>query len=235
MAPLPPDLRGVAQERYAASLAAVVDALLDRVADVMARGGTVAGAAVELAALWTTGADAGSSMAVAYLEVFTGEALPAGAASPVIDVDAMGRAVLAAAEEHGEEAARAVAESVTSESVYLGAADGAAEWAGWVDRERETPRAWVRVVSPGESCGLCIQAASRVYWSGELRPIHSHCRCTVRPLLDGERIADVLAGPWQQKEAVDDVTGDLDRRLGTARKGRARQTRQRASNVRVKS
>jgi len=37
-------------------------------------------------------------------------------------------------------------------------------------------------LSRGGSCGLCIAAADRVYGTGQLMPIHAHCKCAVLPI-----------------------------------------------------
>lgn len=39
-----------------------------------------------------------------------------------------------------------------------------------------------RTLSAGKNCALCAVAATRRYHSGDLSPIHSHCRCGVQPL-----------------------------------------------------
>lgn len=54
---------------------------------------------------------------------------------------------------------------------------------------QETVLGYRRVVHPelakdGQSCGLCIVAASRVYSKEELLPIHGHCNCTVLPVFE---------------------------------------------------
>ncbi|GAA1909339.1 hypothetical protein GCM10009737_08220 [Nocardioides lentus] len=46
-----------------------------------------------------------------------------------------------------------------------------------------------RVIRPELSetgtCGLCIAAAARLYKTDELMPIHTRCKCTVLPIVDG--------------------------------------------------
>lgn len=37
-------------------------------------------------------------------------------------------------------------------------------------------------LSRGGSCGLCVAAASRVYWVAELMPVHTGCNCEVIPI-----------------------------------------------------
>jgi hypothetical protein len=39
-----------------------------------------------------------------------------------------------------------------------------------------------RTLGGGKNCGLCVVAATQRYRSGDLMPIHSHCRCGTAPI-----------------------------------------------------
>lgn len=241
---LPPDLRDPAQARYATVLARVADAQIERTRVVFAEVAGVAApdwAAVEavLAGVWAAGQQAGADLAVAHLGVLTG--LPGVAAPVAVDAGRLVADVRAVWDASGFDAALSKAEAVGSSVVFDGAADGAQDWAdlnadllAGTEADPDVgarPVPWLRVVSRGEVCGLCVQAASRVYWTPALRPIHDHCRCTVRPILPDERISGMLEGPWNLKREVDAQMADATERNGPARG--ARRQRSRASNVRV--
>lgn len=90
-------------------------------------------------------------------------------------------------------------------------------------------RYWIRVTTPGEICGLCVLAATRVYKTANLQPIHGNCRCTVQPL---------LTSVTEHKRNTLPLADQVDRDLAAAeaKNGRtrtAKQSRSRASNVRV--
>lgn len=41
---------------------------------------------------------------------------------------------------------------------------------------------WRRVLNGDKNCPLCTLAATRIYYRGDLMPIHENCDCTVEPL-----------------------------------------------------
>lgn len=45
----------------------------------------------------------------------------------------------------------------------------------------------------GKNCGLCVAASTQRYWKGDLMPIHDHCTCEVKPLLEGQAKGRVIA------------------------------------------
>lgn len=63
---------------------------------------------------------------------------------------------------------------------------------------------WRRVTGP-RACGLCVVAATRVYRTQELQPIHSHCSCTVQPVY----------GPGDAPEVTSEFLEDLYERAGS--------------------
>jgi hypothetical protein len=90
---------------------------------------------------------------------------------------------------------------------------------------------WLRVTKPGETCGLCITAASKLYFRPDLRPIHKFCRCTVRPVLADERVSELLAGPTELWQDIEDRMDDIEAELGPV--PRKRGDRGRRSHVRI--
>lgn len=52
----------------------------------------------------------------------------------------------------------------------------------WMQAE-PTVTGWRRVADAG-ACDLCQLAATRVYHTGDLMPIHEHCRCGVEPVVE---------------------------------------------------
>lgn len=74
-----------------------------------------------------------------------------------------------------------------------------------------------RIIRPELSatgtCGLCIAAATRVYKVSQLLPIHSRCKCTVLPILDGLDPGDINAADLEQIYATIPATkrGELSR------------------------
>ena len=55
-----------------------------------------------------------------------------------------------------------------------------------------------RVIRSEKSCGLCAAASDRIYWRGDLLPIHSRCRCGVIAVTantdPGSQINDEILG-----------------------------------------
>lgn len=79
---------------------------------------------------------------------------------------------------------------------------------GVVDLDRE-PVGYRRVIHPelsmGGVCGLCVVAADRKYKIGELKAIHSLCKCTVLPIFKDYDPGDQLNG-----EDLDALYGAAD-------------------------
>lgn len=57
----------------------------------------------------------------------------------------------------------------------------------------------------GENCGLCIVASTQRYWVGDLMPIHDHCTCEVKPLLEQQARTQVI-----EHNNLDEVHRRLD-------------------------
>lgn len=55
---------------------------------------------------------------------------------------------------------------------------------------------WRRIVHPelaeDGTCGLCIAAATRIYTTGNLKPIHDGCHCGVMPIIGEDDPGDAL-------------------------------------------
>lgn len=68
---------------------------------------------------------------------------------------------------------------------------------GTVDLDQE-PIGYRRVIHPelsiGGACGLCVVAADRKYKIGELKAIHSLCKCTVLPIFEDSDPGQELNG-----------------------------------------
>ncbi|MFM6967959.1 MAG: hypothetical protein ACKOWN_03380 [Microbacteriaceae bacterium] len=125
--------------------------------------------------------------------------------------------------------ARTVLQTLADGAVYDGAAQGAEMWALVDGTDIEL---WLRRTSPGEVCGLCVQAAMRVYKTPALRPIHNHCRCTIRPVFPTDDLGGLLEAPRERFRQVTGQLADTTDRVGPpANRGPA--TRSRASNERI--
>lgn len=61
---------------------------------------------------------------------------------------------------------------------------------GIAQMEHQGARTYRRVIRPELSktgtCGLCITAASRIYRTSDLMPIHTRCKCDVVPIVGGD-------------------------------------------------
>ena len=80
-------------------------------------------------------------------------------------------------------------------------------------RERRYIFAYRRIVRPelsqGRVCGLCIAAADRIYYRGDLLPIHNGCNCEVmlitRSTDPGSLVTHLDPGGQLNREALDEL------------------------------
>ena len=67
-------------------------------------------------------------------------------------------------------------------------------------------RGYRRLVHPemsqGGSCGLCVAAADQMYSVGDLMPIHTHCRCSVMPVIAGRPDPKSLNGKFSYEDVA---------------------------------
>lgn len=72
----------------------------------------------------------------------------------------------------------------------------AAERGGTTSVRVRNVTGWRRIIHPelsrGGTCGLCVAATSRIYRTGNLKPIHDGCHCGVLPIVGGEDPGDAL-------------------------------------------
>jgi hypothetical protein len=214
--PLDPALRATLHSRFADLLDRVATATLDSIRTLFAAG---APTAEEIAPILMAAESATIDLTAANLGILTGETIAADTTATTI-----------AAELAAELAATNVETATAKASTFIYQAS--ANESRRINTTLARPvRYWVRVTTPGETCGLCVLAATRVYKRADLEPIHDHCRCTVRALLPDESITDF-------KTRVLPLAGQVDTQLAdaTARNGRpstANKSRSRAKNVRV--
>lgn len=80
---------------------------------------------------------------------------------------------------------------------------------------------WRRMVRPylseSGTCGLCLAAATRLYFKSDLMPLHSRCRCLPYPVIEG--LPDIA----QQINGVD--IDDLYARAGETQRGKLARVR----------
>lgn len=212
MSELDPTLVDRAQARFAEILSSLADKLSEGLRALVADS-DMAGVATLLAATESAAAD----LTAAHMEILTGVPSPIDLTPRSMAADLVER--IAADPDQFEEFA--------SDFVHRVSGVEAQRFAEF----DETPdiRFWVRVTSPGDTCGLCVQAATRVYKRADLAPIHARCRCTVRPLL-----TDVTAHKRSALALADEVDAELAKQ--SKRNGRprtAKQSRSRSKNVRV--
>lgn len=212
MSELDPTLVDRAQARFAEILSSLADKLSEGLRALVADS-DMAGVATLLAATESAAAD----LTAAHMEILTGVPSPIDLTPRSMAADLVER--IAADPDQFEEFA--------SDFVHRVSGVEAQRFA----ESDETPdiRFWVRVTSPGDTCGLCVQAATRVYKRADLAPIHTRCRCTVRPLL-----TDVTAHKRSALALADEVDAELAKQ--SKRNGRprtAKQSRSRSKNVRV--
>lgn len=71
-----------------------------------------------------------------------------------------------------------------------------AERAGTTSTKIRGITGWRRIVHPelsqGGTCGLCIAAATQVYTTGNLEPIHEGCHCGVMPIVGDDDPGEAL-------------------------------------------
>lgn len=223
-----PDERRGLEARFQSTLEVTANRVAQMVAG-LALAGDMADAAMVLDAAMVAAAD----MAAAHFSQLSGSVASAGGVPERVGGSVVGDAVadfgrLVTDVDRSAQKVGDAARRHADRAVYQGHAVGAARWA---DEADVTVKLWLRRVSPGEVCGLCVQAASRVYTRGDLRPVHNRCRCTVRPVLPDEEIEDLLAGPVGLAGSVNREVREVGRRVGGRTSGAERRTR--ASNVRV--
>lgn len=227
-----------AQVRYAAALSALTDRVLAAVrrligAALVADSPDLVAVEAALVGVLSGSAGIGFELATAHLSTVIGEAV---AVKPAVErvtreaVTDIMRTVRAASGSAPEVVSQALDEvaAKASEVVFQSAGEGSV---AYQEAAAYEIRFWKRVTSPGETCGLCVQAADRVYKRADLAPIHAHCRCTVAPLVDGETIRDVKSRSQDLFDQVDAELADRNARLGKPRT--ANKSRSRSKNVRV--
>ena len=80
-----------------------------------------------------------------------------------------------------------------------------------VETDRRIVR-WRRQTNPvpgGETCGLCVVAATQTYRKSDLQPIHYMCRCTVYPVYSTQRVdttydRDALSAVYDRSDGATD-------------------------------
>ena len=227
-----------AQARYASALSGVTDGMLAAVRRLIGAA-LLADApdwvAVESALLGVLdgGATLGSGLAVSHLSAVIGEqvtvrpAIERVAREAAQEIIKVAKASVDVGPELVDKALNDVA-AQTSEVVFNSAAEGSMAYQEAATYEI---RLWKRMTSPGETCGLCVQAADRVYKKADLAPIHAHCRCTIAPLVEGETVKDVKTAARKQFEEVDKILADKNEELGKPKT--ANQSRSRSKSIRV--
>lgn len=227
-----------AQARYASALSGVTDGMLAAVRRLIGAA-LLADApdwvAVESALLGVLdgGATLGSELAVSHLSAVIGEqvtvrpAIERVAREAAQEIIKVAKASVDVGPELVDKALNDVA-AQTSEVVFNSAAEGSMAYQEAATYEI---RLWKRMTSPGETCGLCVQAADRVYKKADLAPIHAHCRCTIAPLVEGETVKDVKTAARKQFEEVDKILADKNEELGKPKT--ANQSRSRSKSIRV--
>lgn len=214
--------------------------LADRLAAVVA-GMAAAGDVDGVGSVMSASAIVAADLMAAALSSLAGVAGVA-ETPPAALADAAARAVLADVGRPVADVGRPVAEIVgsvarrESDRVVMGAQRYGAS--GWEQTSGVEVAGWLRRTQPGDTCGLCVAAATRVYRRPDLDPIHDRCRCTIRPILEGDNPGDLLAGPRRLADDVSDLVDDVERRVADSKRvepagapSKVRATR--ASNVRV--
>lgn len=206
------DLRLLAERRNAGLLSMIADRAAAIAERMVAAGST----ADDLTGVIEAAADAGAVQQAGFLSTLLDLDIPAGVVDRAVIADAV-RKIAAVPAEQLAAAAGAGAATV----VHHGAAASGDNVPG--------VKLWLRRVKPGEVCGLCIQAASRVYLRGTLAPVHDHCRCTVRPILPGEQIADLIGAAEVRSRGVQAELNATRRELGHSNRARSRASNQRVN------
>lgn len=206
------DLRLLAERRNAEVLSLIADRAGAVAEQLVAAGSTVD----DLAGVVEAAAEAGAVQQAGFLSTLLDRDVPVGTVDRGVINDVL-RKIAAAPVEQLRAAARAGAATV----VHHGAAASGDGVPG--------VKLWLRRVKPGEVCGLCIQAASRVYTRGTLAPVHEHCRCTVRPILPGEQIDDLIGVATDRSNAVQSDLNAARRELGHSNRARSRASNQRVT------
>ena len=206
------DLRLLAERRNAGLLSMIADRAAAIAERMVAAGST----ADDLTGVIEAAADAGAVQQAGFLSTLLDRDIPAGVVDRAVIVDAI-RKIAAVTVEQLAAAAGAGAATV----VHHGAAASGDNVPG--------VKLWLRRVQPGEVCGLCVQAASRVYTRGTLAPVHDHCRCTVRPILPGEQIDDLIGSAEVRARGVQTELNAARRELGHSNRARSRASNQRVN------
>lgn len=221
---LPQPLRDAAQARYAAGLSRLANRAGEvarrLILDGIAQGLPITDIADQLRTLIGAATEAGADLAASHLEILTGAAggpFTTPTTGPVTLDSTLDPAWLA-------DASAALVEN----AVFQGAAAGSESWAA---TSGVPIRFWARVLSAGEVCGLCVQAATRIYKTANLAPIHDFCRCTIRPILPPETLTEFKSAVLPTLSRVNAELAARAAVLGppTTKSG----SRSRSSNVRL--